>query len=91
MAEARAALILTTVGSAEDAARISRMLVEERLAACVSTVSGVRSTYRWQGAVVQEDEHLLLVKAPPSMRSQRRSRCRAVLTRSRPSSGRCRR
>lgn len=61
-AEHRASVVLTTVGSAEQAARLSRLLVEAGLAACVSVVPGVRSTYRWEGRVVEEDEHLLLIK-----------------------------
>ena len=44
-------------------ARIGRALVEERLAACVNVVGPIRSIYRWQGAVEEADEHLLVVKA----------------------------
>ena len=36
--------------------------MERRLAACVNVVPGVRSTYRWQGAVQTESEWLLIVK-----------------------------
>ncbi|PYQ04179.1 MAG: divalent-cation tolerance protein CutA [Acidobacteria bacterium] len=54
-------VVLSTVGSAEDAARIARSLVERRLAACVNVVPGVRSFYRWKGAVVEDDEERLLV------------------------------
>lgn len=46
----------------ETAARIARVLVEERLAACVQALPGMVSTYRWQGAVQQESEVLLLIK-----------------------------
>ena len=38
------------------------VLVEERLAACVQALPGVVSTYRWQDAVQQETEVLLLIK-----------------------------
>jgi periplasmic divalent cation tolerance protein len=41
-------------------------LVGERLAACVNRLPGIRSTYRWQGAVTTEDEHLLLIKTTAS-------------------------
>jgi periplasmic divalent cation tolerance protein len=55
-------LCLSTCPEAEMAGRIARTLVEERLAACVNQVSGVRSTYRWQGRVIEEAEVLLVIK-----------------------------
>ncbi len=56
-------VVLVTAGSAEDAARIGRTLVEERLVACANVVGPMRSIYRWQGAVEDAAEHLLLLKA----------------------------
>ena len=53
---------LSTVGTAEDAERIARALVERRLAACVNVVAGVVSFYRWKGAVEKEEERLLVIK-----------------------------
>ncbi len=53
---------LVTVPHPEEAHRIARALVEERLAACVNVVPGVRSVYRWQGAVEEAGEVLLVVK-----------------------------
>jgi periplasmic divalent cation tolerance protein len=53
---------LSTVGTAEDAERLARALVERRLAACVNVVPGLVSVYRWQGAVEREEERLLLIK-----------------------------
>ncbi len=47
---------------AETATRIARRLVDERLAACVNLLPGLRSVYHWQGEVEQADEVLLLVK-----------------------------
>lgn len=46
----------------ERADAIATALVEERLAACVNALPGVRSTYRWQGKVEREGETTLLVK-----------------------------
>ena len=56
-------VVLVTAGDAGEAARIGRTLVEERLAACANLVGPIRSVYRWQGAVEEAAEHLLLVKA----------------------------
>jgi len=58
-------LVLTTVGSREEAGEIAQALVEERLAACVDVVADCSSTYRWQGAVEQADETMLLIKTRP--------------------------
>jgi periplasmic divalent cation tolerance protein len=53
---------LSTVGSAEDAERIARALVERRLAACVNVVPGLVSLYRWKGKVERDEERLLVIK-----------------------------
>ena len=42
--------------------RLARLIVEERLAACVQALPGLRATYRWEGGVQQGDETLLLIK-----------------------------
>jgi periplasmic divalent cation tolerance protein len=56
------ALVLTTAGSEEEAKTLARALVQEGLAACVTSVPRVTSTYRWKGAVLTETEHLLVIK-----------------------------
>lgn len=55
-------VVLTTCGNDEDAERLARLLVERRLAACVNTVGGVTSTYRWRGEVHRDQETLLIIK-----------------------------
>jgi periplasmic divalent cation tolerance protein len=59
-----AIVILCTAPDAANAKRIAQALVEERLAACVNQVTGLTSTYRWEGKVRREKEVLLLIKAP---------------------------
>ncbi len=56
------ALVLTTCGSKEEAQRIARTLVEQRLAACVNLVGPIESVYPWQGKVENAAEWLLLIK-----------------------------
>ena len=61
------ALVLTTVGSEEEALRLARALVDERLAACVNVVPGVTSVYRWKGEVHTDPERLLVIKTRVSL------------------------
>ena len=60
MSESR--VVVTTTGSAEDAERLARRVVEDRLAACVQIVGPVRSVFRWEGAVAVETEWQLVAK-----------------------------
>ena len=55
-------LVLCTCPDEKVADRIAGTLVEERLAACVNRIGGVRSVYRWKGQVDRADEVLLLAK-----------------------------
>jgi len=55
-------LVLTTVGSKDEARKIGRALVERRLAACVNFVPQVRSIYRWKGQIEEAEEWLLILK-----------------------------
>lgn len=55
-------MVLTAAGSREEAERLARTLVEERLAACVSLIPAVESVYWWKGEVESATEVLLLMK-----------------------------
>jgi periplasmic divalent cation tolerance protein len=55
-------IVLTTTATADEAARLGRILVEERLAACATSIPGVLSIYRWEGQVESASETLLLLK-----------------------------
>jgi periplasmic divalent cation tolerance protein len=61
-ATSTARIVMTTVASAEEAARLGRTLVEERLAACATALPSARSIYSWQGKIESSDETLLLLK-----------------------------
>jgi periplasmic divalent cation tolerance protein len=55
-------VVLTTLPSSEKAAEIAKILVEERLAACVNIIPAVRSIYRWKDAIQDESEILAIIK-----------------------------
>lgn len=57
-----ARIVLTTAANPEEAERIARTLVEDRLAACATLVPSVRSIYRWEGKIEDSRETLLLIK-----------------------------
>jgi len=54
--------VFTTVSSAGEAKKISRGLVEKKLAYCVSTIPSVQSTYFWDEKLCVDDELLLIIK-----------------------------
>ena len=71
-------IALCTCPDAAVAERIATSLVEECLAACVNRLPGVTSTYRWQGKICHDDEHLLLIKTTPERFAAVRDRILAL-------------
>jgi periplasmic divalent cation tolerance protein len=59
-------VVFVTCGSEEEALKIARALVEEKLAACANIVSPLRSIYRWEGKIWDEKEWLLIIKTQQS-------------------------
>ena len=62
MSESQRIRVVLSNISPPDAPRLARQLVEERLAACVNIIPGVRSFYRWQGKLYDDMECTLLCK-----------------------------
>jgi periplasmic divalent cation tolerance protein len=57
-------VIFVTFGSAAEARKLARALVESRLAACVNILQApVESIYRWKGNVDSAKEYLLVIKS----------------------------
>lgn len=73
-----AVVLLYTAATADEAARIGRALVEERLAACVNILPGVRSIYRWKGKVRDAPEALGIAKTSRGKAEAAIARIRAL-------------
>jgi periplasmic divalent cation tolerance protein len=69
-----AVVVLTTLGSEEDAATFVRSLLDRRLIACGTILPNTRSIYRWENKVADEREVVALLKT--------RSACLDALERS---------
>jgi periplasmic divalent cation tolerance protein len=55
-------VVFVTTASEEEAARIGRAVVEDGLAACANVIPRIRSIFRWEGKVSDEQEALMLLK-----------------------------
>jgi periplasmic divalent cation tolerance protein len=60
-------VVMVTVGTEPQGIEIGRALIEERLAACVNLVKGVRSLYMWEGRLNDDQEILMLIKTRRSI------------------------
>jgi periplasmic divalent cation tolerance protein len=54
--------VYAVFANAEEAERIGRTVIEERLAACINILSPVRSIYRWKGKVETAEEVAAILK-----------------------------
>lgn len=62
MAGGDLSVVLVTVPDDAAGKRLARALLEERLIACANVIPGVTSIYRWEGAVHEEGEGLVVLK-----------------------------
>lgn len=60
-------LVYITVGSETEARDIGRALIDARLAACVNIHGAVQSLYRWDGAIQEDTEVVLIAKTRTSL------------------------
>src|SRR5258706_9424108 len=72
--------IFVTAAGEEQARSIARILVGERLAACVNIVGPIRSIYRWRDAVEDEEEYLLVIKTRATLYGRVERRVRELHT-----------
>jgi periplasmic divalent cation tolerance protein len=55
-------VVVTSVGTEDQALDVAHALIRNRQAACVNIVPNVHSVYRWKGRVCEDDERLLIIK-----------------------------
>ena len=55
-------IVLITTSSVEEAEKIAKTLLEERLVACANIIGPVHSLFWWQGKIDEAKEHLILMK-----------------------------
>ena len=60
-------VVMTSVGTEQQAVEISEELIARRLATCINIVPCLRSIYRWKGKVCEDSEYLLLIKTPEKL------------------------
>lgn len=73
-------VVFMTIQSADEAARIGKTVVEERLAACCNIVPGIRSIYTWKGKVHDEPEVLCVLKTKAVLFDELKARLRQLHT-----------
>ncbi len=66
--------VYVTVGSPEEARRLARVVVGERLAACVNVFDSVTSVFRWNEAIEEESETVLIAKCSSASVEQLKER-----------------
>ncbi|WP_054841890.1 divalent-cation tolerance protein CutA [Vulcanisaeta distributa] len=54
-------VVLVTVPNSDVGVEIARSLINNKLAACINIVNGLRSIYYWEGGRVEEDNEALLI------------------------------
>ena len=55
-------LVLCTIDDLTKAKEISRIIVEDKLAACVNIIPKISSIYFWNEEVTEDEEYLMLIK-----------------------------
>lgn len=71
-------MVYVTAASKDEAMEIGRALVTERLVACVNILPGMHSVYRWQGAVEEAEETVLIAKTRKDLAERVIARVKAL-------------
>ena len=71
-------MLYITAGSRDEAKKIGRALVEDRLAACANVIDGMESVYWWEGKLTEDREAVLIVKTRAELVAQVTARVKAL-------------
>ena len=55
-------IIYTVCSSSQEAKSIGKILIQEKLCACVNIIQGMESIYFWEGEIIEDNEVILLIK-----------------------------
>lgn len=71
-------LVYITASNREEAEKLARAILSERLAACVNIYDGVRSLYLWEGTLESSREAAMVVKTRSSLVSELARKIREI-------------
>lgn len=67
MSKDKPVFLYVTLASKEEGEKISKLLLEKRLCACVNIYSGIKSYYWWEGKIESSEEAVMIVKTKESL------------------------
>ena len=70
-------IVYITCASSDEASKIGRELVENKLAACIVTYP-VRSMYWWKGKIEESAEHVLIAKSTEALYDRLKKKVRSI-------------
>ena len=71
-------IVFITAYSEDEAVKISKALVEDRLAGCVNIIKDIRSIYNWEGKIEDEAEVLMIAKTQKHLFDSLRKRVKEL-------------
>lgn len=71
-------LVLITAPNEDEAVKISKVLVEEKLAGCINILKDIRSIYSWQDKIEDEPEVLMIVKTKSELFEELEKRVKSL-------------
>jgi periplasmic divalent cation tolerance protein len=71
-------VVYVTTPSEDEAVKIAKAIVEDKLAGCVNIVKAVRSIYRWQGKIEDDTEALMIIKTKKGLFDQLQKRIKEL-------------